>query len=317
MDAAASATVIPRHRDAPRAVYRAATAIGADAPTDLLQMRPAPIVVKTGVAESSWLTPTGWHDADDIPAGLVRRSVPAHDVSPGVAGALADELSRGWHYELLAHGRESITPGDGPRPARVFDSIGPSGGPLFSPVRARIVEPERRMRLVGYLSQAPMVLRATGRMPDPLAADAVPRVPLSFRTDGVWVWCEASAYYLDTRGVAPELELLCHIEEQACILPGAVAEDVVRQAGVRAQQAGILAQRPAVPLRPTVARYFTHVSGALFRRWDSLSRPDVLDTDLRWRRCAGDWTLPWHELVEISEADAARAVDARWALVAN
>src|SRR5262249_48154718 len=157
-----------------------------------------------------------------------------------------------------------------------------------------------------------MVVRAAGRMTDPLAGDAVPRVPLSFRSDGAWVWSEAAAYYLGTYGVAPEMELLRHIEERAYVLPTDITDSVVRQGAPHARR-----PPPPPPLPRTVPTYFTGASGALFRRWEPHSRPAFLGTDLRWHGCAGDWTLPWHEVAEISEAEAAHAVDARWAIAAN
>jgi hypothetical protein len=33
---------------------------------------------------------------------------------------------------------------------------------------------------------------------------------------------------------------------------------------------------------------------------------------VRWHRCPLDWSLPWRDLVEITEADAGREIDARW-----
>lgn len=37
-------------------------------------------------------------------------------------------------------------------------------------------------------------------------------VPLTVRTDGVWVWSEASGYYLREHGVLPSSDLLAHLE---------------------------------------------------------------------------------------------------------
>jgi hypothetical protein len=37
-------------------------------------------------------------------------------------------------------------------------------------------------------------------------------VPTSFRTDGEWIWTDTVAYYLQQHGMAPDEELVAHIE---------------------------------------------------------------------------------------------------------
>jgi len=177
--------------------YRATTAAGASAPTDLVRLTP-PATVGTAVAGGSWLSPTGWW-ADQAPAGVSSQSLPTTELSEPAAADLADRLCQQWHDELRTLGREA-PPGHGLRPARVYDTVGPDGRPAFSPARLRIVEIERRDRMIRYLNEGRMVLRAAGRAPDPTTGDPEPRVPLSFRTDGVWVWSDAVAYYLAHRG---------------------------------------------------------------------------------------------------------------------
>jgi hypothetical protein len=39
-------------------------------------------------------------------------------------------------------------------------------------------------------------------------------VPMSFRTDGVWIWTDTVTYYLAEHGMAPDAELLRHIEDR-------------------------------------------------------------------------------------------------------
>jgi hypothetical protein len=242
--------------------------------------------------------------AAEPPSGVARREVAVHEVTAVEAARVADELTRSWYAELWERGRESVAVDD-PRPARIFDTTLAGDRPAFSPNRARIVERERRERAIRYLMQGRMVMRASGRMPDPLTDDPTPRVPLSFRTDGVWVWSEAVASYLSSRGIAPELEFLCHLEERAYLGPPAVGDSVARASAV-------VAQRPGTPIAQPAASYFRSAGGDLFRRWRVDGRLELLESDLRWHRCPLDWSLPWRDLVEITEADAGREIDARW-----
>jgi hypothetical protein len=287
------------------AAYLAVTETGELEPSDLVRVAP-PAAHGTVVAGGSWLTTTGWCGPVEPPTGVARRPVSAREVSPLIAGGLADRLARHWYDDMRTRARESAGSTGGPRPARVFDANLADGRPAFSPERRRIVEPERRERLIHYLRHARMVLRAAGMMADPTTGDPAPVVPLSFRTDGTWVWSEAVPYYVSRRGVAPELEFLNHIEERAYQLPASVPDDVARAAAAVAQQqvAGWSRRSP---------RYAISTTGVLLRRWNGNDRAEVLDDSLRWRRCFGDWRPPWSELIEITEADASREIDTRWA----
>ncbi len=73
--------------------------------------------------------------------------------------------------------------------------------------------------VVAYLCGGEVLL--TGSVPLDDAMDpARPRtVPARLRTDGLWIWDEAWAYYLERYGVAPDLELLAHIRAQRYQLP--------------------------------------------------------------------------------------------------
>jgi hypothetical protein len=302
METAAASVAAPPGASG-RAAYLVARSAGSDSPSDLV-CATAPATVGTAVAGGAWLTATGWRMADDPPDGVARREVPLLEVTAAEAARTADELTRGWHAELWEHGRESAA-GNGPRPARVFDTALAGDRPAFSPNRARIVERERRERAVRYLMQGRVVLRTTGRMPDLSTDDPTPRVPLSFRTDGVWVWSEAVAFYLSIHGIAPELEFLCHLEERAYIAPPTVGDSVARAAAV-------VAQWPPTAITQAAPSYFRSAGDDLFRRWRVDGRLELLEADLRWRRCPPDWSLPWRDLVEITEADAGREIDARW-----
>ena len=58
---------------------------------------------------------------------------------------------------------------------------------------------------------------------DPRRGDVV---PMSYRTDGTWVWTETVTYYLETYGLSPDVDLLTHIQALGHRMPAvdAVAE---------------------------------------------------------------------------------------------
>jgi hypothetical protein len=234
------------------------------------------------------------------------------EISERAAAELIDRLTDAAHHDRRERARESDDTSAPLRLARVFDGENPSGSPWFSPGRLRIPEPVRRERLAAYLSGGRLVVRATGRMVDPLDPSRGPVVPLSYRTDGTWVWQEALAYYVRSRGVAPEMALLCHIEERGYAPVTDVPNDLVR-AAVAEVRAG-----PAPPpLRPPT-RYYRDSLGTVARAADSrFLDAEVLARDLRWH-----WTDALYkqhyqgsedDFAQISEEAAVEAIDARWA----
>jgi hypothetical protein len=91
------------------------------------------------------------------------------------------------------------------RIARVFDD-----GGIFSPDRPRLAGEEKE-RVAAWLEAGPAVLGTDGRLPDVVDPARGESVPMSYRTDGRWLWTESVAYYLTTYGIAPEPGLLAHI----------------------------------------------------------------------------------------------------------
>ena len=96
--------------------------------------------------------------------------------------------------------------------ARLFDGIDESGAPYFSAGRARIDDLDERARVRSFLRGGKLVLRTTGRLVDQLDQSRGKVVPLSFRTDGHWVWSDGVDYYVAEHGVAPEAEFLRYIK---------------------------------------------------------------------------------------------------------
>ncbi|MFC4913241.1 hypothetical protein [Actinomadura gamaensis] len=72
------------------------------------------------------------------------------------------------------------------------------------------VPDDERDALVQYLERAPIVLAARSLDTDELDSERAQRVPLTFHTDGTWVWSGAVGYYLKAHGVAPDPELVAH-----------------------------------------------------------------------------------------------------------
>ncbi|MGL5863926.1 MAG: hypothetical protein ACRCY9_22010, partial [Phycicoccus sp.] len=64
---------------------------------------------------------------------------------------------------------------------------------------------------IRYLTQADIVLRTDELAVDPLDTDRGEVLPLDLRTDGTWVWSDATAYFLIEHGVPPEPEFAAYL----------------------------------------------------------------------------------------------------------
>ncbi|GLY20065.1 hypothetical protein Kisp01_70790 [Kineosporia sp. NBRC 101677] len=98
------------------------------------------------------------------------------------------------------------------RMARVFDSVDPEHGPLFDENHPRIDDLDEVIALLRYLGDGLPVLTTSVTMADVLDPERPEVVPLTFRTDGRWVWTDTITYYLERYGLAPEPELLYHLQ---------------------------------------------------------------------------------------------------------
>lgn len=95
--------------------------------------------------------------------------------------------------------------------AKVFDGADRERGPYFVTDRERVDE-QRREELLTYLRAGENVLDVDGELDDVLEPGVT--VPAGFRSDGDWVWSEATVHYLDRHGVAPDPDLAAHIDER-------------------------------------------------------------------------------------------------------
>jgi hypothetical protein len=64
--------------------------------------------------------------------------------------------------------------------------------------------------VLDYL-EAGAVLLTTDLFGEDAVAPRGARVPLDIRTDGTWIWTDATAYYLRHYRIAPHIDLLAHI----------------------------------------------------------------------------------------------------------
>ncbi|MBF6085358.1 hypothetical protein [Nocardia cyriacigeorgica] len=96
------------------------------------------------------------------------------------------------------------------RIARLFDGPDKTGLPDFS-TRRIVQDEDERSKIKQFLTGGVLILRTSGRSADALAPEKKRAVPMSYATDGVWIWSRAAAYYLDNHGIAPEEDFLAHI----------------------------------------------------------------------------------------------------------
>jgi hypothetical protein len=73
--------------------------------------------------------------------------------------------------------------------------------------------------VLAYLAEGRVLLGTAARERDVYDPDGPPVVPLGYRTDGRWVWSEATAYYLATYGLSPDSRLLADIRANGYRVP--------------------------------------------------------------------------------------------------
>jgi hypothetical protein len=92
----------------------------------------------------------------------------------------------------------------------------------FDPARAvatcRSWSPETQL-MVAYLYGGDPLLTGSAPLDDAIEPAHREAVPARLRTDGLWIWEEAWAYYLQRYGIAPEAELIAHIRARRYQLP--------------------------------------------------------------------------------------------------
>jgi hypothetical protein len=125
-------------------------------------------------------------------------------------------------YQRLARGYGelvwAVDEDPGMQLASIFDEVDPQGGPRFSPDHPRLDDDEAG-KVAQYLREAEPVLVTTARMDDVVDTTRQYCVPLNFRTDGMWVWTDACAYYAQEHHLEPDPGLLAHIRSNDHTIP--------------------------------------------------------------------------------------------------
>ncbi|MGC4806689.1 hypothetical protein [Micromonospora sp. DT233] len=182
--------------------------------------------------------------ADDLPAltALAQAQLRAAGATETLVEAYAagDELPP---YQTQARGGAALlwtaAPAYPIEVARVFDGVDPAAGPWFDPGHPRLAGADRE-RMASFLDAGRPVLTTTQLMDDVVERSRGAVVPLSYRTDGAWVWTDTVTYYLRTHGLAPDPGLLEHARALGFRPPpvDAVAEHRVLAALFRPAVAG-------------------------------------------------------------------------------
>jgi hypothetical protein len=146
-----------------------------------------------------------------LTARLQRAALQAGETAPQVeVFAAVSDLAP---YQRTALGCSALLWTGRPTPpiqiADVFDSVDSAGGPGFVATRPTLDEPERTA-VLRYLDTASPLLMTTAVMDDVVNQHRAV-VPMSFRTDGQWIWTDAVGYYLRHYALAPDPQLLQHI----------------------------------------------------------------------------------------------------------
>lgn len=135
--------------------------------------------------------------------------------------------------------------------APLFDGLDAQGVPTFAD-RPR-PHPQELDDVLAYLEGAPVVLAARSYGKDVFKPDATPGVPLSFHTDGTWVWPGGVAYYLRNHHVPPVPQLVQHIRDNGYAVPP------VSPGAEAAATAVATGQAESAPLPPYTPRVITDV----------------------------------------------------------
>jgi hypothetical protein len=100
------------------------------------------------------------------------------------------------------------------RVARVFDAYDPVAGGQFSAGHPVLSTGDELTLVLEYLESGAVLLGTVEREADVFDEEAGPVVPMSFRTDGRWIWTDAVAYYLRTYALSPDAGLLTDMRER-------------------------------------------------------------------------------------------------------
>ncbi|MGI8306443.1 hypothetical protein [Saccharopolyspora hattusasensis] len=163
-------------------------------------------------------------DDDDLPALTARlqealvaagEAAPQVEVTPAVGPVPTYQQAARAYGALLWAATEApeITV------ARVFDAVDPISGPSFAPDHPRMDNEAERGQILDYLRAGTALMITTATLEDVVDPARGAVVPMSFRTDGTWIWPDTIAYYLEHHQLAPDPDLLAHIRDAGLLPP--------------------------------------------------------------------------------------------------
>jgi hypothetical protein len=126
-------------------------------------------------------------------------------------------------YQRLARGSGALLwtrePAPEVRMAKLFDGVDAGTGPFMRPDHPTVDDDAERANLVRYLTDGRPLLVTTALMDDVVDTARGRRVPMSFRTDGEWIWTDATTYYLAEHHLLPDPALADHIRVREFQVP--------------------------------------------------------------------------------------------------
>jgi hypothetical protein len=134
---------------------------------------------------------------------------PQIEVYPGPAGDGPDGPHPDYHeppsYQRLARDHGALLwarrPDPGIRMLGLIDAADPGSRP---PADEVVLDGGERDRLLAYLRGGVPVALTPALGIDAYEPDRPPAVPMNYRTDGLWLWSDASVYYLERYPVVPD-----------------------------------------------------------------------------------------------------------------
>jgi hypothetical protein len=159
-------------------------------------------------------------DEPGVAARMQRRLATAGEDSPQVEVYHTGHRLPAYHEFARSEGELvwAAAKDPGIQVAAVFDEADPETGARFRPDHALLDENEAG-KIAQYLYAGEPLLVTTGQLDDVVDTSQSYCVPTSFRTDGTWVWTEASAYYAERHRLEPDPGLLAHLRSSDYTLP--------------------------------------------------------------------------------------------------
>lgn len=151
-------------------------------------------------------------DCPTLTVELQRALAAAGDTAPQVETYPGGEMPP--FYQRSACGSGALLWAHDPAPAiehaTAFDTLDPESGATFAPDHPRMTDPAEREAVLRYLDGGTVLMFTTALIEDVLDASRGAVVPLNFRTDGTWIWNDASTYYLREHHLQPDPRLVEH-----------------------------------------------------------------------------------------------------------